>query len=319
MKLKLLFLFSIFMLFCASNSYAQKVTPLSGILNFTDQKIVVEFGDNIESPFRLEIIKVADTAYDVQLSVVHWDISFLTVSTILKGSLRVLTGEDGQMYVVGAVGSKYVLLNNHPFGEMSADILINSKEMIIRSLSLGGFVVSGKVSFSPKKTVNLVVQFSEASLVDIFSIFQKDAMLNVRGDVSGNLRLRGSLEQLKISGILNSYNGSVMGHDYDMAQFNISGVYPLIDITDSYVAQSDGFSFEVNGALDLGNLRNFKAQLRNFISSPLVAKDGQNLEWTLKRMRSDQDGMTTEFKYMLRKGDNDQDDALIGIERKIQF
>ena len=65
-------------------------------------------------------------------------------------------------------------------------------------------------------------------------------------------------------------------------------------------------------------MKNFSTQIKAFTGSPLITEDGQDREWTLKRMQSQQEGVTTEFKYMLRK-DDDRDDVLIGIERKIEF
>lgn len=312
-------MFLIGFLSCFSlSSYAQQTTFVSGTLNLAEQKINVKFGDKTRAPFDLEAVKVSDTSYDIRLVITEWDLSLFKVSTILKGSLKILVTDEGKSYALGQFSSDHILLNSHSFGSLTAEVLINNKEVVVRSFTFGPFSSSGKVSFLPRTEIDLVLKFSQASMVDIFSIFKEPGKVNLEGIVDADLRLSGSPEQLQIRGILNSFDGLVQGYRYNTARLNILGVYPLINVTDSYVAQNDGFSFEINGVLDLSDMKNFETQIKNFTGKPLVSDEGQGREWTLKRTQSQGEGVTTEFKYMLRK-DDDREDAIIGIERKIEF
>jgi hypothetical protein len=82
--------------------------------------------------------------------------------------------------------------------------------------------------------------------------------------------------------------------------------------------------FNISGILDLANLKDLDRQIRAFVNEPMVKRDGQDLEWTLKRLRQENSNGTSELKYLLRKEDglhpsSDKEGAIFSLERRIKF
>ena len=103
---------------------------------------------------------------------------------------------------------------------------------------------------------------------------------------------------------------------------NFEGIYPLMTLVDSTGAKPDGLTFNINGNVDLSDRENFIQQVRALSKEAIVQKEGDNLEWTLKRVKSE-DESKTELKYLKRQGNgtgivSDEED-MVGVERSIQF
>lgn len=321
MRWKLGCVIGAFLLLCTRTSYAQKSLPLHGTLDFAEQKFFVEFSADQNDPFRLEVARISEMNYELKFSVVHWKTAFFDLSMILNGSLKILSEKEEEgSYIVGQLESKHAFFNNRPFDEIFVDFILRDKRLIIRSFRFGPFLCSGKIDLSSNPNFDLTARFSGVFLADILEILQKGTVLDAGGEVDGDIRLQGPIDHLTLRGELNSYHGFVGQHDYSTAQINFEGIYPQIYVDHSYVAQTDGFSFAVQGSLDLSDLASLQKQIKTFVKSPLIKEDGQNLDWTFKRLKIDEAGGSTEFKYMIRKGSGSEEDTgILGIEKKMEF
>jgi hypothetical protein len=76
--------------------------------------------------------------------------------------------------------------------------------------------------------------------------------------------------------------------------------------------------------VDLSDRKNFVQQIRSLSKQAIVQKEGENLEWTLKRIKTEEHGdSTTELKYLKKQGTEtgstpDENDTL-GVEHSIKF
>jgi len=299
--------------------YAQQSIPLAGKLNIMDQKFSVDLKGRQKEPVHLEVARSSEKSFYLELTVSHYRIDGLDISTILRGTFNIVFDQDAQPYVTGKLDSHYTLINNRPFYGPSVDFMIRNKEVVVRSLQLGPFSAFGKIYLTGKPDLDMTVRFAGVSLADVSALFQKGKAIEGEGLVDGMIDLNGTWDRLQIRGAVSSYNGFVGIHDYNTAQFNFEGIYPFLYINNSYIAQSDGLSFDVRGTLDLSDLEHFRNQMRGFVRSPLVSENGNNMEWTFKRLGSDQRSGTTELKYMIKGSRSGEDAGIFGVERRMEF
>jgi hypothetical protein len=305
----------------ADLSYARHIFPLRGTWNLADQKVSLEIGYEQQWPFYVEAVKRSVTSYDLNLTVVNWATDLLNLSTVLNGSLIVQPmGDEGGAVLDGRLTSKYTLMNQRPFEELELDFSIKDGHMVIRSFHLGKVFVSGRISLGRQPVMDLRVRFEDLLIEDYIPLIRKDIGMDAGGTVSGELQLQGPMGRVQIKGKVVSYNGFIGDHAYNIAQINFSGIYPVLYVDNSHITQDGGLSFEVQGSVDLTDLKGFKRQLGDFIGTPLVSQRGQTLEWTFKRLESNQRRGATELKYMIKKDESsDKDVNIFGVQRRMEF
>lgn len=303
---------------CAQTAIAQQAIPLKGTWNLEEQKFFVDVNSGAANPFRIDIKRNSDQDYDVELALTKWKFGSFEVSAILKGSLKTQPDEEGNPYIFGHVTSQYALLNGQVVNGITADFFIHKHVLVIKNLNVGSFLCYGKVDLKVHPEIDFFIQVSELSLSDVVDFLSRENALEAAGAVNGRLKVKGPWNGFQIQGELQSYNGFIGQHKYSSAEIHFEGTYPQIQIYDSPIAQTDGFTFLVQGPLNLSDWKNIETQIKGLVKSPLVTENGQDLEWTFKSLKSEDGGGTTEFKYMLRKY-GDQEDGLLGIERRVKF
>lgn len=312
-------MFGLIFVLSAAAAFAYQTIPFNGTLNTAEKKFAARFTLQDQDAFHLDIRHVSAKDYDVIFSVTDWDTNFFNISTVLKGSVEKLSDENGASYLRVHLLSKYMLLNNQPVRDVSLDLVWHKQKLIVRSLHLGPFVCSGQIGLGEKPVLDLELHFSGLDIQEAVRFLNKNSRTAAGGgSLEGDVRLKGRADQPQIQGRISSHNGFMNEFEYDSARIQFEGIYPRIFVHDSHIAQADGFSFSLTGSLDLSDFENLSDQLKNFVTSALVSDSGQNLEWTLKRTRSQEDGSTTEFKYMLHK-ESDEEGGIIGIEKRLEF
>ena len=319
MKLLFSLFFSFLLITTADVSFALQRIPIQGTVNFADQAGIIKFTVDSQQPLVLEVARVSEGNYDVQLAATNWKRELLDLSAVLNGSLKILQSKEGVgTSIQGNISSKYALLKNHPFENMSVDFTFHNGELQIHSFIFSALSASGSVRFNPITEVNMIIKIDGLPM-QYLALFVKNMEFSAYGKVSGEIRVQGFSNNLNISGKLVSYNGSFGPHSYHMAQFKFKGIYPIIHIDDSHIDQRDGFSFKVKGNLDLSDLNNLSSQIRNFVSNPLISGEKKDLEWTLKRLQTEQNG-SIEFKYMKRGTSSGGEDAgFLGVQHRLKF
>ena len=121
-----------------------------------------------------------------------------------------------------------------------------------------------------------------------------------------------------------SQNGSIENVSYDLLSLHAQGIYPLVDLTNSTVTKTNGFSFDLDGKVDLSNKKDMASQIKAIKKIPLIKDNVLQSEWVLKRMQDSDGEGKTETKFFLKKDkkgglSGQEDSGLLGVEKKIGF
>jgi len=78
------------------------------------------------------------------------------------------------------------------------------------------------------------------------------------------------------------------------------------------------------GTINLLDKKNFRRQIASLARKPVIVDDNHNLEWTFRRIESDNESGITELKYLRRKKNDihslsDNQGDMLGIERILEF
>jgi len=144
-----------------------------------------------------------------------------------------------------------------------------------------------------------------------------------KGEVTGEIRVSGTLEHPFLKGRLESLDGEIKKLKYNRFLLNIEGDYPRLRVDHSLISRTDGMSFTLAGMIDLSDRANFKRQIKSLTLAPVVVDSGAELEWTIRRFK-EKKSAATELKYLRRKDPlagkgNPQDSDMLGVERTIKF
>ena len=199
--------------------------------------------------------------------------------------------------------------------------------MIIQTLQWGGVHCQGYLGLLPPHDLALTIRVEDIKSNDFFKIIGlPEEELKVSGYITGVFRISGFLDRAIIRGRIESGNGVFADLEYDNIILNFEVVYPFIRITDSIIAQTNGLTFQMEGAINLTHrdVKTVQEELARLKMSPIVDESMGHREWTIKRRTEEGSSSMTEFKYRLQKRDQlqrpltDQSDIL-GIERRMKF
>jgi len=302
----------------AGSAQANETIPFKGAIDLARQILNLEISVPQQDPLRLEVSRLSETEYLVSAAVRNRHFLFMEGAGIVTGSLKVQRDEKDRPFVTAALTSQGAQLNQIPVPDGRANLVWRGSVIDVQSLRWGPFACSGRLMLSEVLQIDLQIRFSGLQLQDIVRFLNQASLLETGGLLDGEIRLKGTPRQLQMHGRIMARNGFVEDHKYTTAEISFNGVYPRLLIDDSHIAQTDGLTFALEGSLDLSDLDHLEMQLSGFTKSALINESTQELEWTLKRTQSTQDGVTTEFKYMLDKQGGGEG-GMIGVERKIEF
>ena len=310
-------------LFWAPWCEAKVVFPFEGRADVNTKELHLTVFPGGPGPLNLSITQTGQNQYQAQVKIDHLDTPFFELSTELNAALEVIADKNNARSISGKIGSRYSLIDLKPAKETTGGFEIKNGVLTINSLSIGNLHCEGKLGLASPYPVDLIVRFNGIYLKEFIDFFAGAQKFPAEGEVAGEIRASGSARDLQLKGTLASYNGTVKGFDYNHMLLNLAGTYPLIRIIESDIAQADGLSFQVKGAIDLSDKDNFDKQIKALKQEPFVAEDGTSREWTLKRTRSDSQNSKTEVKYLLRKDESQpsaqEEDAMIGVTRTVEF
>ena len=148
--------------------------------------------------------------------------------------------------------------------------------------------------------------------------------IDALGNFDGSIQLSGPFNQISLKSHLESYNGHIKSLNYDSMILQLQGIYPNVEVANSTITQKNGFSFNIDGPIDLSDRKNFSSQISALKRSALVKKDHAESEWVIKSVKSGDDEKSTEVNYFLRKDDGfggtkQEDSGMVGVKQKIGF
>ena len=311
---------------CPYFVYAKNLHPFEGSLDFSKRKLVLKMNFPPQGNISLELSEDHKNNYHLDMDVDHVPAASYDISTSLAASFGWKKKEESSPALAGVVQSKYSLLNYKPIPELKGSFEIADQKLNITDLSFGAAGLNGVVDlFSPFK-MNLLFKLTAVEMTDFLSFWMGEAEnLNSDGLVSGQIQVSGIPESIHLKGRLASYEGFVGDLEYDSIILNLEGMYPIVQLLNSKVAQRNGLSFKVEGSVDLSNRHDFYKEIVALRTSPVVTENQDYMEWTIKSQKVGSKENTSELKYLLRKGQEDQniplrdETSMFGIKRENKF
>lgn len=312
------------LLYLYQPAFAQEILTFHGDLDFTqsDFRLFVKFGEN--DFIQASAKQLKDSDYHVKLNVEHLKTPIFDLSSEIESLIAVLNSENASgKKLKGRLWSNYSILNYKPIRELSGNFEIDGKRVHLREVIFGSIRCSGYIDFLDPFKVDLDFDLSSIGMEDFLAFWTGSEIYEASGDVSGEIYVTGSLKQPVLRGNLLSNNGLIKPLKYQTMKLNIEGLYPRMQILQSYISQSDGLSFSFNGPIDLSDKTNFKKQIKALSIVPLVQNTEDRIEWTIKEF-GEEEGSSTKIKYLKIKNQDDtrfsqENGDILGVERSVDF
>ncbi|MBF0533122.1 MAG: hypothetical protein HQL23_08535 [Candidatus Omnitrophica bacterium] len=314
----------VILLCCAAPAQAGELFRFTGHMDFDRGVLGVEFLSQADNRLlALTVNREPQRGYTFQITAAHLRLAQKDLSTEITGSLRFVREKTGPWDVVlGRAVSRYTLWDYAPYGELSMLFEWRDQRLWVRDFSVGHITAKGYVETRTPFNLDMALGFNGVDLSDFLSFWTNSQSVFADGLVQGEIRGQGTPEHLALKGRLESRDGVIKNLKYDRIELNIAGVYPRMNISDSTISQTDGWSFTVAGPFDLADREHFQKQIEALTISPLVSSNDSKTEWTLKRSDIKKSG-TLELKYLMNKNsgriEGAEDTAIIGVERKLEF
>jgi len=301
------------------------VLPFEGQIDFAKKRLVLGLLSDKDRPLTLTAWITEDGANHFTLNLEDQKIFGGMISTLLEGELQnrrdsLTAGLD----IVGTLRSRYTLINRKPGQEVEATVHLTQDRLMIRSLTSEAIQVKGFVQVSYPYAIDLTLDIRKWNIAPFLEAMNGEEARTSFGPFEGRLRLNGKADRIEITGRLLTSDGIIDGVDYQDMLLNVEGIYPMVHVDHSHIIQPDGTIFKIAGDLDLSRMDSFDKQIRRFISQPLIQQDGQDLEWTLKRLHQEGSNTVSELKYLYRKNETEhptsrEDGVIFGLETQHKF
>ena len=309
-------------MFCPSLQAAPALS-YRGVVDFVRQDLRLEIHPADNSPLALTIRWQGPHCL-LTLNVKDLKLPLFDISALMEGTVTFLRGPSDETKIVGRLRSHYTLVDRQPLGDFRAHFEIEDDTLRIHSLISSTLSLSGFWQFAEPFDKELNAKLTALDIDNFFSFVSSEDARTALGPFSGDVRILGHGDRVEVKGKLATYQGQIDGLPYEQMRLNFEGVYPIITINRSHIIQPDGSIFNISGRLNLAQLEHFNKQVRDFISEPLVEQEGEDLEWTLKRIHQNGGDSSSELKYLLRKESGPpskerEEGAIFGLERQMKF
>jgi hypothetical protein len=322
-KIFLLFFLLGGMVFCP-DLYAEHVYPFQGNLNLAEKNFVFSVKMDQEAALNLKVDNKDGDVYRAVLDVQHLPTPFFEMTTDIQSVVNVHRQNDQVTGISGSFWSQYSLVDHKTVPEMSGRFDLKDGTLRVDDLIVGDFNAEGSADIISPYNLEAMVAFDGIDLgyfLDWLSGGKKKFVGS--GELSGKIVLGGTPERLSLKSTITSDGGYVETLPYDRMVLQLQGIYPLVELTNSTITRTNGFSFDLDGTVDLSDKENMASQIASIKTIPLVKESSLQSEWVLKRVQ-DINGNDSETKYFMKKdkgvGASDGDDyGIFGVERKIGF
>ncbi|MFC1704382.1 hypothetical protein ACFL1E_06350 [Candidatus Omnitrophota bacterium] len=276
-----------------------------------DVKIKFLSGNKFELSAKLDHIKLLQ--YDL--------------STALAGKGLIVTDlENKKKFIKGNLRSHYSLLNYKPLKEIKGNFKLDTSELELVNLIWGKMRINGTVAFGFPSAVDLDLEIIDMDINELAAILgiDQDAFL-LSGSVDGRVKIKGETPDFYVRGQLWAYDGNIDDLDYSKIIMNLTGVYPAITIFDSGVIEKSGFTYALEGRVDLNELDNLASKKHNILFYP-TDKDSFGMDaWSVRRTK-DYHEEKEELEFQVSPGPNQplkfrlkRDEEILGMEHTLRF
>jgi len=248
-------------------------------------------------------------AFDVKLSLNHLKIGDSDISSeiTLLGTLS--EGNSGDLTLNIDVSTQQSVFNLVPLAHETVLTVDWTKDQIniVDSNILGGIHVKGKLGFKGKGEVDIKVKMDAYPLANLEPFLRRSREKAMAGRVQANLALSGRLFEPTLQGDVMVSEGYTDETTFKNVQLTLSGVLPVIRISESRVVLADGTA--MNFAKDTIHIRDLfsKTTFRRLVRE----RDQEKVvwgEWVMKRSKGSESifverGMTDDLKLRYKSQD----------------
>jgi hypothetical protein len=275
-----------------------------------------------QGEFNLKVDRQEDSSYTAVLGVNDIHTPIFDMTTQLQGVVHVQKFDDRPEKISGRFWSEDTFIDGRPHPELSGGFSLEEDLVRIGDVVWGGFTAAGNFELDFPYPVDTRLAFEGIDIgyaLDWLSGERKK--FTGSGEVSGEISVSGIPGKLVVRANIISEHGHIQQLPYDLLSLRLQGIYPLVDLTNSTVTKTNGFSFDLGGTVDLSDKTNMAAQIKAIKKIPLIKDNVLQSEWVLKRA-GEKDGKT-ETSFFLKKdkqqGGIQEDSSLLGVQKKIGF
>jgi hypothetical protein len=307
------------LLFCP-DLYAEHVYPFQGHLNLAEKK----FGFSVKvdgAALKLDLEHKHDNAYKAVLSINDLRTPFFEMTTEIQSVVDVHKQKDRISSVSGLFWSQYSLIDHKTFPEMSGRFDFKDGILRVDDVVAGDFTAEGSVAIAPPHNLDAALNFDGIDIAYFLDWLSGERKFTGTGLMSGQIALTGQPSRFSLKASIESGGGYIENLAYDRMVLHLQGIYPVVELTNSTITKTNGFSFDLDGTVDLSDKTNMASQIASIKTVPLVKGSNLQSEWVLKRVQAS-DGSTTKYFMKRDKGlglSGEDDYGVFGVERKIGF
>ena len=306
---------------CLSAS-AEELYPFAGRVNVQTQSLSLSIGLPKKQTL-IEVSKQLDQSYSIDVKFENPQDLFFEKTAHLKGVVHIENDDLNSRKLTGRLWSEAA--EPGMASDLSMTFELTNEVLRVSQLNSENFQGTGQISLYPPYDLNVQGALQEVDIVPFLGlIIGTHKEIDGLAKVSGNLSVVGSPVKLMVKASVVSEEGMIGKFSYDVMSLHVQGVYPSLEVANSTITTNNGFSFDLDGSLDLSHKETLPAQLKGIKRNPLVKENALQSQWVLKRVTDNQGEGNTETKFFLKKDKkpslSEQDDAgLIGMEKKIGF
>jgi hypothetical protein len=313
----------LFVLLLGADARAEHVYPFQGHLNLKEKCFAFSIKLDHEAALNLTVERKDDHAYKAVLDVQNLHTPFFDMTTEIQRVVEVHAQKDQVTGLSGQFWSQYSLIDHKTVPELSGRFELKDAIVRVDDLVAGDFRGEGSVDLLAPHTLDASVAFDAIDIAYFLDWLSGEHKKFVgSGNMSGQVEFGGTPGRLSLKSTLASDGGYIEGLQYDRMVLQLQGIYPLVELTNSEITKTNGFSFNLDGTVDLSAKDDMAAQIASIKTVPLVNENKLQSEWVLKSNRTD--GGIAETQYFMKKdkgvGLTGQDEyGVFGVERKIGF
>lgn len=274
----------------------------------------------------LKIDRKEDLSYAAVLDVKDLHTPIFDMTTQLQGVVQVHKYDDQPEKISGRFWSEDTFLDGRPHPELSGGFDLQEGMVRIMEVVWGGFAASGTFGIDFPYPVDTHLAFDGVDIGYALDwLAGQKKKFTGSGEVSGEISLCGVPGKLSLRADIISEKGFIQQLPYDLLALHLQGIYPLVDLTNSTVTKTNGFSFDLGGTVDLSDKANMAAQIKAIKKIPLIKDNVLQSEWVLKRLQAADGEGKTETSLFLKKDkqqggfSGQEDSSLLGVQKKIGF
>ncbi|MBI5199616.1 MAG: hypothetical protein HZA09_06350 [Nitrospirae bacterium] len=186
----------------------------------------------------------------------HVDIGNFDVLTEIELTGEIFERSAEERTCEGNLTTSNTIVNYTPFREFKGHYKLSRDAFTLSSLKFGEeYILSGKVSLTRPFLSSLSLEVKGATTSDliVFLSDRKPGEEVLSGNLNGNIKLDGTIRNLKGKGHLESSKGNIGTIRYESANINVDILGPIVTVRDSRIYMKEGYRI-IEGEIDIRRL-----------------------------------------------------------------